>query len=127
MTKILLVRVMSNPQEEITVIDDLMDDISLVDRNEESEETEGSEFEYDENDENFIHVDDIGSGVERIVDVLGGIFVNGDGNTISDILTKISDTLDKHVAAVEAHTATVEKQNKVLFKLSKVLEENSRH
>lgn len=113
---------MTNPQEEITVIDDLMDDISLADRNEESEETEGSEFEYDENDENFIHVDDIGSGVERIVDVLGGIFVNGDGNTISDILTKISDTLEKHVAAVEAHTATVEKQNKVLFKLSKVLE-----
>ena len=121
---------MTSAQEEITVIDDLLDEISLVDKNEgseETEETEGSEFEYDENEDNFIHVDDIGSGVERIVDVLGGIFVNGDGNTISDILTKISDTLDKHVAAVEAHTATVEKQNKVLFTLSKVLEENYKH
>jgi len=79
------------------------------------------EFEYG-SDADFIRVDDIGNSVERVVDVLGGIFVSSDGSTIADVLSRISDTLDKHVAALEAQTAILEKQSKVLFKLAKVIE-----
>ena len=79
------------------------------------------EFGYD-SDADFIRVDDIGNSVERVVDVLGGIFVAADGSTLADVLARISDTLDRHVAAVEAQTAILEKQSKVLFKLAKVIE-----
>ncbi|AGE49249.1 hypothetical protein ATCVBr0604L_677L [Acanthocystis turfacea Chlorella virus Br0604L] len=80
-----------------------------------------SDDEYEYNDD-FIRVDDIGNSVERVVDVLGGIFVASDGATLADVLSRISDTLDRHVAAVEAQTAILEKQSKVLFKLAKVIE-----
>ncbi|AGE55740.1 hypothetical protein ATCVMN08101_729L [Acanthocystis turfacea Chlorella virus MN0810.1] len=79
----------------------------------------GDEYEYNED---FIRVDDIGNSVERVVDVLGGLFVSSDGATLADVLSKVSETLDRQVAAVEAQTAILEKQSKVLFKLAKVIE-----
>lgn len=79
----------------------------------------GDEYEYNED---FIRVDDIGNSVERVVDVLGGIFISSDGATLADVLSKMSETLDRQVAAVEAQTAILEKQSKVLFKLAKVIE-----
>lgn len=105
--------------------EDVRDEISLKQEySDESEEctTEDSEFDYSDNDGEFIRVDDIGNSAERIVDVLGGIFVTSDGSTLADVLNRISETLEKHVAAVEAQTSILEKQSKVLFKLAKVLE-----
>jgi hypothetical protein len=89
------------------------------------ETTDDEEYDSDEeygSDEDFIRVDDIGNPVERVVDVLGSIFITSDGSTLADVLYRINDTLEKHVAAVEAQTAILEKQSKVLFKLAKVIE-----
>ena len=89
------------------------------------ETTDDEEYDSDEeygSDEDFIRVDDIGNPVERVVDVLGSIFITSDGSTLADMLSRINDTLEKHVAAVEAQTAILEKQSKVLFKLAKVIE-----
>ncbi|ABU44281.1 hypothetical protein PBCVNY2B_843L [Paramecium bursaria Chlorella virus NY2B] len=72
--------------------------------------------EDDSQDDNYIQVDNIGDGVERIVDVLGGIFVNSDGSTVSDIFTRMNENIEKH-------NELVEKNNKILYRLSKVLED----
>ena len=69
-----------------------------------------------QDDDNYIQVDDIGHSVERIVDVLGGIFVNADGSTISDILTRMNENIEKY-------NEIAEKNNKILYRLSKVLED----
>ncbi|ABT14289.1 hypothetical protein MT325_M735L [Paramecium bursaria chlorella virus MT325] len=109
--------------EEITPANDIDEYVS----EEESLDNDSNdeEFDFDEEDGgDFIRVDDIGNSVERVVDVLGGIFVSSEGSTMADILTKISETLDRHVLAIEAQTAILEKQSKVLFRLSKALEKN---
>ncbi|ABT15218.1 hypothetical protein NY2A_B819L [Paramecium bursaria Chlorella virus NY2A] len=83
------------------------------------EDFSDSDIDYQEDDsqeDNYIQVDNIGDDVERIVDVLGGIFVNSDGSTISDIFTRMSEHIEKH-------NELVEKNNKVLYRLSKVLED----
>jgi hypothetical protein len=120
---------MNQEFHDITEVADIIDVIpDAGDEGDVSETEDGSdivstddEFEYD-SEADFIRVDDIGNSVERVVDVLGGIFVSSDGSTLADVLSRISDTLDKHVAAVEAQTAILEKQAKVLFKLAKVIE-----
>jgi len=123
---------MNQEFHDITEVADIIDVIPDAgdegDEGDVSETEDGSdivstddEFEYD-SEADFIRVDDIGNSVERVVDVLGGIFVSSDGSTLADVLSRISDTLDKHVAAVEAQTAILEKQSKVLFKLAKVIE-----
>ena len=109
--------------EEITPVKDIDEYVS----EEESlgDDSNDEEFDFDEEDGgDFIRVDDIGNSVERVVDVLGGIFVSSEGSTMADILSKISETLDRHVLAIEAQTAILEKQSKVLFCLSKALEKN---
>ena len=120
---------MNQEFHDITEVADIIDVIpDAGDEGDVSETEDGSdivstddEFEYD-SEADFIRVDDIGNSVERVVDVLGGIFVSSDGSTLADVLSRISDTLDKHVVAVEAQTAILEKQAKVLFKLAKVIE-----
>jgi len=106
--------------EEITPAQDVEEYVS----EEESldNDSNSEEFDFDEEDGDFIRVDDIGNSVERVVDVLGGIFVSSEGSTMADILSKISETLDRHVLAIEAQTAILEKQSKVLFRLCKSFE-----
>lgn len=120
---------MANQDIEIVEVSDIIEEISpandIDEYVSEEESDEDEEFDFDEeNGGDFIHVDDIGNSVERVVDVLGGIFVSSEGSTMADILAKISDTLDRHVLAIEAQTAILEKQSKVLFRLSKALEKN---
>jgi len=100
-----------------------VEEFSSEDRDDESHSDD--EFDFDDESGEFIRVDDLGNSVERVVDVLGGIFVSSEGSTIADILTRIADSLEKHTQAVEAQTAILEKQSKVLFKLAKVLEQKN--
>ena len=104
--------------EEIAPAQDIEEYVS----EEESLDSNSEEFDFDEEDGDFIRVDDIGNSVERVVDVLGGIFVSSEGSTMADILSKISETLERHVLAIEAQTVILEKQSKVLFRLSKTFE-----
>ncbi|AGE50251.1 hypothetical protein ATCVCanal1_614L [Acanthocystis turfacea Chlorella virus Canal-1] len=120
--------------QDITMVNDIIDVIPSASEDAVSDavSTDGvsddgsdavsTDDEYEYNSDDFIRVDDVGNSVERVVDVLGGIFVASDGATLADVLSKISETLDRHVAAVEAQTAILEKQSKVLFKLAKVIE-----
>jgi len=94
---------------EVTFIDLDIEDFS-------EDELDSQEDIDSQDDDNYIQVDDIGHSVERIVDVLGGIFVNGEGSTISDILTRMSENIEKH-------NEIAEKNNKILYRLSKVLED----
>lgn len=98
-------------QEEITFIDLDLEDFSESDIDSQEDDTD-SQGDVD----NYIQVDNIGDGVERIVDVLGGIFVNSEGSTVSDILTRMNENIEKH-------NELFEKNNKVLYRLSKVLED----
>jgi len=98
-------------QEEITFIDLDLEDFSESDIDSQDDDTD-SQGDVD----NYIQVDNIGDGVERIVDVLGGIFVNSEGSTVSDILTRMNENIEKH-------NELFEKNNKVLYRLSKVLED----
>jgi len=82
-----------------------------------------SEFEYDEDDDAFMHV---GNELERVVDALGGLFVSSEGQTVADVLAKMSDTLEKHAEILEKQNEIIEKQNKVLFRLAKVIEETKK-
>jgi hypothetical protein len=110
---------MTQHEEDKQFVEDIIEEIVPVD---DDEDEDDDEFEFDDEDGDFIRIDDLGNSVERVVDVLGGIFVSSEGSTVADILNKISESLDRHVAAVEAQTAILEKQSKVLFKLAKVLE-----
>jgi hypothetical protein len=100
---------------ENAVVEDLIEEIpSVVSA---ADEESVSEFEFDDD---FVHMHD--SGVDKVVDILGGTLVNVDGHTISDVLTRIAENMEKQTLALENHSAIVEKQNKVLFRLSKVIE-----
>jgi len=98
------------------------DIIEIIPEKTEEDEVD-SEFEYDEDDEAFMHV---GNGLERVVDALGGLFVSSEGQTVADVLAKMSDTLDKHAEILEKQNEIIEKQNKVLFRLAKVIEESKK-
>lgn len=100
-----------NEQEEITFIDLNLEDFTESDIDSQEDDTESQD-----DVDNYIQVDNIGDGVERIVDVLGGIFVNSEGSTVSDILTRMNENIEKH-------NELFEKNNKVLYRLSKVLED----
>lgn len=102
------------------VVEDILE--IIPEKNENVETDSGSEFDFDEDDQ-FIHVDGDNGDIERIVDVLGGLFVSSDGQTISDIFAKISNTLDKHAEAINKQNDILDKQNKVLFRLAKVIED----
>jgi len=100
------------------------DIIEIIPEKTEDIETEsGSEFDFDEDDEQFIHAEGDDGDVERIVDALGGLFVSSDGQTVADIFAKISETLDKHTEALDKQNDILDKQNKVLFRLAKMIEE----
>jgi hypothetical protein len=113
---------------EIVQVDDIIEEIPEKEYEEESHEEESQEeddeFDFDDEEGDFIRIDDLGNSVERVVDVLGGIFVSSEGSTMADLLARISDTLERHVLAIEAQTAVLEKQSKVLFRLSKSIEKN---
>jgi hypothetical protein len=104
--------------EDEHVVDDF---IEIIPEAETTEEDDEDEFEFDDEEGDFIRVDDLGNSVERVVDVLGGIFVSSEGSTVADLFAKVIETLEKHVAAVEAQTVILEKQTDVLAKMSKVL------
>ncbi len=101
------------------IVEDIIE--IIPEKSEDSESDSGSEFEFDE-DEEFIHAGE-DTGVERVVDALGGLFVSSDGQTITDIWAKISETLEKHTEALDKQNDILDKQNKVLFRLAKVIEE----
>lgn len=98
------------------------DIIEIIPEKTEEDEVD-SEFEYDEDDDAFMHV---GNELERVVDALGGLFVSSEGQTVADVLAKMSDTLDKHAEILEKQNEIIEKQNKVLFRLAKVIEESKK-
>jgi len=100
---------LDDEHREVTFIDLDIEDFS-------EDEFDSQEDTDSQDDDNYIQVDDVGHSVERIVDVLGGIFVNGEGSTISDILTRMSENIEKH-------NEIAEKNNKILYRLSKVLED----
>ncbi|APC25835.1 hypothetical protein BST79_gp322 [Only Syngen Nebraska virus 5] len=106
---------LDDEHREVTFIDLDIEDFS-EDELDSQEDIDSQEDTDSQDDDNYIQVDDIGHSVERIVDVLGGIFVNGEGSTISDILTRMSENIEKH-------NEIAEKNNKILYRLSKVLEE----
>ena len=100
------------------------DIIEIIPEKSDNDEVD-SEFEYDEDDEAFMHV---GNEIdtERMIDALGGLFVSSEGQTVADVLAKMSDTLDKHAEILEKQNEIIEKQNKVLFRLAKVIEESKK-
>lgn len=105
------------------MVDDI---IEIIPEKIEDNDTEsGSEFDFDEDDDQFIHTGD-NVDIERVVDALGGLFVSSDGHTITDIIARMSETLDKHAEALEKQNDILEKQNKVLFRLAKVIEESKK-
>ena len=105
--------------EEIPIIKKEDDSLFIDMTVEEFSDDDFNEEDFDDDDDAYIQVDDIGHSVERIVDVLGGIFVNAEGSTITDILTRIAENIEKH-------NEIIDKNNKVLYKLSKVIEDFSK-
>ena len=104
------------------VIEDIIEEIPNVAEEQSEEEGEFSfaEMEYDSegtevseagdeiDEDGFIHIGDTSAGdIERIVDVLGGIFVNADGETVCDVLTNLNENIDRH--------------NKILYRISQDL------
>jgi hypothetical protein len=108
-------------KHEIVEVEDIIEEIpakneeghfSFVEH-EENDDDSSSQEEFDEDDEDeddgYIHVDDTSFDVERIIDVIGGVFVNSEGETITDTLTNINDNLTK--------------TNKILYKISQSISE----
>ena len=106
------------------IVEDIIE--IIPEKSEDTESESGSEFDFDEDDGPFIHVDGDGGEVERIVDALGGLFVSSDGQTVADIFAKISETLEKHAEALEKQNDIMGQQNKVLYRLAKMIEESKK-
>lgn len=114
-----------DPVANENLVEDIIEEISPVqaeDAYSNVSEHDESELYSSDNEGGYIHVDDLGNSVERVVDVLGGIFVTSEGSTLADVLARISESLEKQTALIEAHNEILEKQSKILYKLSKILE-----
>ena len=113
------------------IVEDIIE--IIPEKSEDTETESGSEFDFDEDDEQFIHTEGDGGDIERIVDALGGLFVSSDGQTVADIYTKMAETLEKQNdifekqnEIFEKQNETLEKQNKVLYRLAKMIEETKK-
>lgn len=93
--------------ENSNFVADIIEEIPATNAENTNTESESdddeNEFTFDDQEyadddvEEYIHIGDSTSDdIERIVDALGGIFVNADGETICDVLTNINDNIDKH-------------------------------
>ena len=106
------------------IVEDIIE--IIPDKSEDTETESGSEFDFDEDDEQFVNVGGDNNDIERIVDALGGLFVSSEGQTVADIYAKMAETLDKHTEALDKQNEILDKQNKVLFRLAKVIEESKK-